>query len=53
MDEIDLNSGIFVKSLVNLVSFQRACEANPAGGNTSFIFTVKSQICSLHNFKLA
>ena len=32
---------------------QRTCEANPAGENSSFIFTVSAKSVSLYHFKLA
>ena len=39
--------------LLHLFAKQRTCEANQAGENSSFIFTVCVKSVPLHHFKLA
>ena len=41
------------KQFSNFVWRQRTCEANPAGKNSSFIFTVCVKSVPLYRFKLA
>ena len=51
--------GFFLEPFLNIVvlspgaDFQRTCEANPGGDNSSFIFTVRLKSVLLYHFKLA